>query len=67
MLPAQLLRRQMEKLLIEKNIVGAQVKICEAFDFPIPDNCAPVYVSKAKQATRRRGRPAKPKVENQTF
>ena len=47
--------------------VGAQVKICEAFDFPIPDCCAPVYVSKAKQTTRHRGRPAKPKVEKQTF
>ena len=47
--------------------VGAQVKICEAFDFTIPDCCAPVYVSKAKQTTRHRGRPAKPKVEKQTF
>ena len=47
--------------------VGAQVKICEAFGFPIPDCCAPVYVSKAKQTTRRRGRPVKPKVEKQTF
>ena len=47
--------------------VGAQVKICEAFGFQIPDGCAPVYVSKAKQTTKRRGRPAKPKVEKQTY
>ena len=33
--------------------------------FAIPDGCAPVYVSKAKTITRKRGRPAKPKVENQ--
>jgi len=47
--------------------VGAQVKICEAFGFQIPDGCAPVYVSKAKQTTKHRGRPAKPKVEKQTY
>ena len=39
--------------------------ICKAFGFTIPDGCAPVYVSKAKPVTRRRGRPANPKVENQ--
>ncbi len=45
--------------------VGSQVDICKAFGFSIPDNCAPVYVSKAKSVTRRRGRPAKAKIENQ--
>ena len=33
--------------------------------YPIPDGCAPVYVSKAKPVTRKRGRPVNPKVENQ--
>lgn len=47
--------------------VGAQVDICNAFGFAIPDGCAPVYTSRARQATRKRGRPAKPKVENQTY
>ena len=45
--------------------VGSQVDICKAFGFTIPDGCAPVYVSKAKPVTRKRGRPANPKVENQ--
>ncbi|MCF0163758.1 MAG: transposase, partial [Bacteroidales bacterium] len=45
--------------------VGAQVDICRAFGFAIPDGCAPVYVSKARPAARKRGRPAKPKVETQ--
>jgi len=45
--------------------VGSQVDICKAFGFDIPDGCAPVYVSKAKPVTRKRGRPAKPKVEKQ--
>ena len=45
--------------------VGSQVDICRAFGFDIPDGCAPVYVSKAKPVTRKRGRPAKAKVENQ--
>ena len=43
--------------------VGSQVDICKAFGFCIPENCAPVYVSKAKSLTRRRGRPAKAKIE----
>jgi len=47
--------------------VGTQVKICEAFGFQIPDGCAPIYVSKAKQTTKHRGRPAKPKVEKQNY
>ena len=37
----------------------------DAFGFDIPDGCAPVYVSKAKPMTRKRGRPAKAKVEKQ--
>ena len=45
--------------------VGSQVAICKAFGFTIPDGCAPVYVSKAKPVSRKRGRPASPKVENQ--
>ena len=45
--------------------VGSQVDICKAFGFSIPDGCAPVYVSKAKNLTRKRGRPAKAKTENQ--
>ena len=45
--------------------VGSQVDICRAFGFDIPDGGAPVYVSKAKPVTRKRGRPAKAKVENQ--
>lgn len=45
--------------------VGSQVDICKAFGFAIPDGCAPVYVSKAKPITRKRGRPAKAKIENQ--
>lgn len=44
--------------------VGSQVDICKAFGFSIPDGCAPVYVSKAKSLTRKRGRPAKAKTEN---
>ena len=45
--------------------VGSQVDICKAFGFTIPDGCAPFYVSKAKPVSRKRGRPANPKVENQ--
>jgi hypothetical protein len=42
--------------------VGAQVDICEAFGFEIPDGCAPAYVSRQKPA-RKRGRPPKKAVE----
>jgi len=42
--------------------VGAQVDICEAFGFDIPDGCAPAYVSRQKPA-RKRGRPPKKAVE----
>ena len=45
--------------------VGAQVDICNAFGFKIPEGCAPEYVSRKKSATPKRGRPAKPKVEHQ--
>lgn len=47
--------------------VGAQVDICKAFGFTIPDGCAPVYMSKAKPMSGKRGRPAKPKTERQDF
>jgi hypothetical protein len=42
--------------------VGAQVDICEAFGFDIPDGCAPAYMSRQKPA-RKRGRPPKRAVE----
>jgi hypothetical protein len=42
--------------------VGAQVDICEAFGFDIPEGCAPAYVSRQKPA-RKRGRPPKKAVE----
>ena len=42
--------------------VGAQVDICEAFAFDIPDGCAPAYTSR-KKPKRKRGRPPKPQVE----
>lgn len=43
--------------------VGAQVDICKAFGL-IPEGCAPVYVSRKKFTTPKRGRPAKSKVEH---
>lgn len=42
--------------------VGAQVDICEAFDFDIPDGCAPAYVSR-QNSGRKRGRPPKKTTE----
>ena len=42
--------------------VGAQVDICEAFGFEIPNGCAPTYVSRQKPP-RKRGRPPKKVVE----
>jgi transposase len=42
--------------------VGAQIDICEAFGFSIPDGCAPDYVSKQRPA-KKRGRPRKPLSE----
>ena len=47
--------------------VGSQVDICKAFSFTIPEGCAPVYMSKAKPMSGKRGRPAKPKTERQDF
>jgi hypothetical protein len=41
--------------------VGRQLDICEAFKFPVPDNCAPKYKSKKVKA-KGPGRPPKPKV-----
>lgn len=45
--------------------VGDQVEICKAFGFEIPAGCAPLYTSKAKATSTKRGRPAKPKTEAQ--
>ena len=42
--------------------VGAQVDICEAFGFEIPEGCAPTYASRQKQP-RKRGRPQKKAVK----
>ncbi|MCL1919269.1 MAG: hypothetical protein FWG14_13415, partial [Peptococcaceae bacterium] len=42
--------------------VGAQIDICEAFGFEIPEGCAPAYTSRHKPA-RKRGRPPKKTVE----
>ena len=47
--------------------IGAQVEICKAFGFDIPDGCAPVYVSKAKPTVRKRWCQPKPKTEKQTY
>ena len=47
--------------------VGAQVEICKAFGFEIPENCAPQYVSRKKSAKRGPGRPAAPKTTVQEF
>ena len=43
--------------------VGAQVDICEAFGFSIPEGCAPAYTSQQKPK-RKRGRPPKKAVES---
>jgi hypothetical protein len=42
--------------------VGAQVDICEAFGFDMPEGCAPDYVSR-KKPKRKRGRPTKKIIE----
>jgi len=42
--------------------VGAQLDICEAFGFDIPEGCAPKYRSK-KVEPKRRGRPRKARTE----
>ena len=41
--------------------VGRQLEFCEAFGFPVPDNCAPKYKARKVKA-KRPGRPPKPKV-----
>ena len=41
--------------------VGAQVDICEAFGFEIPEGCSPKYLSRQKPE-RKRGRPTKKRV-----
>ena len=42
--------------------VGAQVDICDAFGFEIPEGCRPTYTSR-KSTKGKRGRPAKPLTE----
>jgi hypothetical protein len=42
--------------------VGAQIDICEAFGFEIPEGCAPTYMSRQKPV-RKLGRPSKKAVE----
>ena len=46
--------------------VGDQVRICETFDFTIPEGCAPCYTSKQK-FTHKRGRPRKKKTVELDF
>jgi len=41
--------------------VGRQLEVCEAFGFPVPENCAPKYKSRKVKA-KGPGRPPKPKV-----
>lgn len=41
--------------------VGKQLKVCEAFGFPVPGNCTPKYKSKKVKA-KGPGRPPKDKV-----
>jgi hypothetical protein len=43
--------------------VGAQLEICKAFGFEVPEGCAPTYVSRQKPTNRKRGRPPKKLVE----
>ena len=45
--------------------VGDQMVICNAFGFEPPAGCGAEYVSRAVPE-KKRGRPAKPKVETQT-
>ncbi|MDR1109707.1 MAG: hypothetical protein LBP92_03165, partial [Deltaproteobacteria bacterium] len=41
--------------------IGAQLDICEAFGFPVPEGCAPTCASR-QEPKRKRGRPSKKKV-----
>jgi hypothetical protein len=51
------------KLKFITPFVGAQVDICKAFGFTIPDGCAPAYLPKTKPTDGKLGRPSKPKTE----
>jgi len=42
--------------------VGAQIDICEAFGFEIPEGCSPAYISRQKPK-RQRGRPPRKATE----
>ena len=42
--------------------IGAQIDICNAFGFDIPEGCSPTYSSKQK-VPKRRGSPKKKVVE----
>jgi transposase len=46
--------------------VGDQVRICNTFNFEIPEGCSPEYVSK-QSFTHRRGRPRKKKATEEDF
>ena len=61
MRPIQMIEHTNRAKLITP-FVGAQVGICEEFEFSIPDGCAPVYTSRHKPV-RKRGRPPKKTVE----
>ena len=63
----QLQKGPMGRMKFISPFVGAQVDTCKAFGFYIPDGYVPVYVSKTKPAARKRGRPAKPKIETQNI
>jgi hypothetical protein len=41
--------------------VGRQLEVCEAFGFPVPENCAPKYKARKVKA-KGPGRSPKPKV-----
>jgi hypothetical protein len=61
MRPVRLIEHTNRSKLITP-FIGAQVDICEAFGFDIPEGCAPTYVSRQKPP-RKRGRPPKKAVE----
>jgi len=52
----------MDKAPLITPFVGAQVDICEAFGFEIPEGCKPAYTSRQKPVPRR-GRPRKKVTE----
>ena len=55
------------KMKLVTPFVGAQVDICKAFGFAIPEGCTPAYASQSVPATRKRGCQAKPKTEVPDF